>query len=415
MRSVLIGPSYSISPHGFGDHEIFNGLLENKSPLDDVNSVLDGALKNQVAGRIPWDRFETFPIQNTCVKNGPVEARFAYLTASKVLEYEGLAAYMEGPDSTLYVGTMNNLYGLVGLRNGYRICANENLAYDKKTFERQIGTGYSYVHPMVPVYKIPNNVIANVALDYKIHGENANFFGEDSGAVALQEGYLKIRNELTKCALIINSNHLFINYLTFMFLEIHNFARRSQDGINPESSSFYFPSEWASSFLLIDEQEASKQSIEPQARILASRQISYVEPYFSRVLPESTLDRIVNKVLADGGLKWSDLDLIVTDNLAYPRTSLKFFERLNQHSKRDIPILCPTLLTGHSICSSASSHLSIALEILRNQRVFSSYLKGQVPDSPILTSGVHNLRVGRVGILTQGLNNSIQFMIIEKI
>lgn len=415
MRSVLIGPSYSISPHGFGDHEIFEGLLANQSPLDDVSSVLDGALKNQVAGRIPWERFETFPIQNGCVKNGPVEARFAYLTASKVLEYRGLADYVEGPESALYVGTMNNLYGLVGLRNGYRICADENLGYDRKFFEKQIGTGYSYVHPMVPVYKIPNNVIANVALDYKIHGENANFFGEDSGSVALQEGFSKIRNSLTKAALVINSNHLFINYLTFMFLEIHNFSRRSKDGINPENSSFYFPSEWASSFLMIEEHEASRQSIEPQARMVASRQISYLEPYFSRILPEETLGTVVTKTLADGKMEWSDLDLVLTDNLAYPRSSLKFFQKMNQSSGSEVALLCPTLLTGHSICSSASSHLSIALEILRNQKIFSSYLKDQVPDRPAFTSQVSRLAIKRVGILTQGLNSSIQFMIIEKL
>ena len=78
MRSVVIGPSYSIAYHGFGDDEIYEGLLKNISPLDEAESVLDSALKNQVVGRIPWDRFLEFPIKNGCVKNGPVEASRNY-------------------------------------------------------------------------------------------------------------------------------------------------------------------------------------------------------------------------------------------------------------------------------------------------------------------------------------------------
>ena len=414
MRSVVIGPSYSIAYHGFGDDEIYEGLLKNISPLDEAESVLDSALKNQVVGRIPWDRFLEFPIKNGCVKNGPVEARYAYLTASKVVEKDNLASYLEGSEAGLYVGTMNNLYGLVGLRNGYRICANDDLEYDKLTFESRVGTGYSYVHPMVPVYKIPNNVIANIALDYRIHGENANFFGEDSGCVALQESFWKIRSELLKGALVINSNHLFINYLTFMFLEIHNFSKKKDTGINPESDSFYFPSEWASSFALLEEEEAGRIGISARARIMASRQISYLGQYFDRALPGETLETITKRALDDAGITWGDLDLVIMDNLATPRTSLDVYRSWNQDHNADIPLLCPTLLTGHSICSSGSTHLSIALKILEKQKIFSSYLRGQVPDNPACTDRTESIEVKKIGILTQGLNNSIQFMIVEK-
>ena len=387
--------------------------MENRSALDDSKSVLDSALQNQIVGRIPWERFQEFPIENGCVKNGPIEARYAYLTTARILESEKLKAYVKGDRIGLYVGTMNNHYGLVGLRNGYRICANDDLGYDKATFESRIGTGYSYVHPMIPVYKIPNNVIANIALDFEIHGENANFFGEDSGCVALQESLWKLRNGIVPAALVANSNHLFINYLTFLFLEIHNFSKKKDSGINPESDSFFFPSEWASSFLFFQEEEAKGLAIEPKARLVNARQISYIERYFHRALPSEVVESITKSTLEEIKMSWGDLDLVVMDNLAEPKTSLELYREWNRFEKSPVPLLCPTLLTGHSICSSASTHLSIALKILEHQKVFSSYLKDQVPENPAFTDRTESLEVKKIGILTQGLNNSVQFMIVE--
>ena len=256
---------------------------------------------------------------------------------------------------------------------------------------------------------------SNIALDFGIHGENANFFGEDSGCIALQESLWKIRNDIIPAALVANSNHLFINYLTFLFLEIHNFSKKMEAGINPEKDSFFFPSEWASSFLLFNEGEAERLGVDAQARLLNSRQLSYVERYFHRALPVEVVESVTMNTLDEIKLSWEDLDLVVMDNLAEPKTSLELYREWNQKLKNPVPLLCPTLLTGHSICSSASTHLSIALKILEHQKIFSSYLKDQVPDNPAFTDRTESLEVKRIGILTQGLNNSVQFLIVEKV
>jgi 3-oxoacyl-(acyl-carrier-protein) synthase len=414
MENVFIGPSHSLSYHGMSDGEIFDSLLANNSPLDGISSLLESALENKIVGRIPWDEILKHPIKNGCVNNGPIEARYAYVATRLLLEEHGLVERVQGQETGLYVGTMNNWYGLVGLRNGYRICANSNLEYEKEVFESRIGTGFSYVHPMVPVYKIPNNVIANLALDYEISGENANYFGEDSGSVAIQESYVKIRNGLLPRCLAINSVHLFVNYLDFFFLEIHNFSKKNPQ-FCPEKDSVYYPSEWAGAFLFMSEAEVEKSSLTPRARVLSGVQFSYLEKYFQRTLPPDVLSAVVDKGLRAAGLSWKDLDLLLFDNFAEEQVQLNHFLERNQKDKASVILLSPSLLCGHPICATGSTHLGLALSILDQQKVFSSYLKGQVPKNPRLTSKAESAEVKKIGILTQSLNNALHFMVLEKV
>ena len=79
MQQVYIGPSHSMSWHGFDDETTFESLITGKSPLKGIQNVIEEAQKNNVPGRIPWDLFKEFEIENKCVKNGPVEARYAYI------------------------------------------------------------------------------------------------------------------------------------------------------------------------------------------------------------------------------------------------------------------------------------------------------------------------------------------------
>ena len=86
----------------------------------------------------------------------------------------------------------------------------------------------------------------------------------------------------------------------------------------------------------------------------------------------------------------------------------------NQKENGSVILLSPSLLCGHPICATGSTHLGLALSILDQQKVFSSYLKRQVPDNPRLTSKAESVEVKKIGVLTQSLNNALHFMILEK-
>ena len=410
MQQVYIGPTHSMSWHGFDDEKTFDSIVTGKSPLSGIQNVMEEAQKNKVPGRISWDLFKDFEIQNKCVKNGPVEARYAYICTKMLLErFPQILDHRK--DMGLYVGTMNNYYGLVGLRNGYRVCVNDQFTYDKQTFESKIGLGFSFVHPMVPVYKIPNNCVANIALDWELRGANANYFGEDSSSTAIHESYLKIRSGRLKQTLTVTSNHLFLNYLDFLFTDLPALTKKEPAKLIPEKDNFFFPSEWASSYLLCTEDQSEKLEIDKQARILASHQTSFQGVYMRRNLKQETVHLVINACLKKAQLEFSDLDLVIFDNVDKEKSQIGALLALREegHTK----LLTPSLFLGHPICANGGAMITTALMCLKHQKVFSSYLDN-MPDKPELTTQEENLELNRVLVLSQGLNNSLHGLILEK-
>ena len=410
MQQVYIGPSHSMSWHGFDDEKTFESITNGRSPLSGIQNVIEEAQKNNVPGRIPWDLFKDFEIENKCVKNGPVEARYAYICTKMLLErFPQILDHRD--DMGLYVGTMNNYYGLVGLRNGYRVCVNDQFTYDKRTFESKIGVGFSFVHPMVPVYKIPNNCVANIALDWELRGANANYFGEDSSSTALHESYLKIRSGRLKQTLTVTSNHLFLNYLDFLFTDLPTLTKKEPAKLIPEKDNFFFPSEWASSYLLCTEDQSEKLKVEKQARILASHQTSFQGVYMRRNLKRETVVQVVDACLKKAKLKFNDLDLVVFDNVDKDKSQIGALVTLREGGKTKL--LTPSLFLGHPICANGGAMITTALMCLKHQKIFSSYLDS-VPDEPELTAEEEEMNLNRILVLSQGLNNSLHGLILEK-
>ncbi|MEE2925087.1 MAG: hypothetical protein VX619_09945 [bacterium] len=410
MQQVYIGPSHSMSWHGFDDEKTFESITNGRSPLSGIQNVIEEAQKNNVPGRIPWDLFKDFEIENKCVKNGPVEARYAYICTKMLLErFPQILDHRN--DMGLYVGTMNNYYGLVGLRNGYRVCVNDQFTYDKRTFESKIGVGFSFVHPMVPVYKIPNNCVANIALDWELRGANANYFGEDSSSTALHESYLKIRSGRLKQTLTVTSNHLFLNYLDFLFTDLPTLTKKEPAKLIPEKDNFFFPSEWASSYLLCTEDQSEKLKVEKQARILASHQTSFQGVYMRRNLKRETVVQVVDACLKKAKLKFNDLDLVVFDNVDKDKSQIGALVTLREGGKTKL--LTPSLFLGHPICANGGAMITTALMCLKHQKIFSSYLDS-VPDEPELTAEEEEMNLNRILVLSQGLNNSLHGLILEK-
>ena len=54
-------------------------------------------------------------------------------------------------------------------------------------------SGYFSYDSIRYIEKIPNNCVANIALDWELKGANANYFGEDSSSTAIHDAYLKVR------------------------------------------------------------------------------------------------------------------------------------------------------------------------------------------------------------------------------
>lgn len=412
MTDVYIGETYSISSIGFGIDEIFANLLNGVSPLKHPDSILERSKKNDIPGKISEEHLEKFRFKNKVVSNGPIEARYNYFVVSKLLGSKTLWNSLKGKDSGLFVGTMNNLYGAIGLRNGYRVCADENLEYDPEFFEKTIGTGFSYVHPMIPVYKIPNNVIANIALDYQLSGVNANFFGEDSSAVSTQEAFFQIRSGILDKALVSSSNFLFLNFLDFLLKEAYGSFIKSPM-FNPQLDSHYFMSEWGFAGVLGSKEFFDSNGLKIHAKLLSSQQGSYIDKYYERSAPKAYCKKIIDRAFKQADLNISDLDLIITDNLDKNKTPIKVLKELMKDCEVQVPILTPGLLTGHSLCTNASSQLDIGLKILLEQKVFSSYLDASC-SGDMFTNENRAMKIERIGIFNQSLNNTIQMQIIEK-
>jgi len=410
MRHVLIGPSHSLSWHGFDDEEAFNSICEGNSPLTGIRNVVEESQENRVPGRISWERFQKYEIANKCVKNGPIEARYAYICTKMLLEhYPQILNHRE--TTGLYVGTMNNFYGLVGLRNGYRVCVNDQFTYDRKTFESKIGVGFSFVHPMVPVYKIPNNCVANIALDWELKGTNANYFGEDSSSTAIHESFLKVRAGRITQAITVTSNHLFLNYLDFLFTDLPTLSKKYPEKLNPEVDNYFFPSEWASAYLICNEEQTNVLDIDPQARIASSYQTSFQGVYMRRNLKTETVERVVSKCLAQANLKFDQLDLVIFDNIDKEKAQIETLRRLR--GSANTLLLTPSMYIGHAICANGSALISTAIMCLKHQKVFSSY-KSNIPENPILTNRTEKVKLNKVLVLSQGLNNSLHGVILEK-
>ncbi|MCJ8344645.1 hypothetical protein MJH12_03825 [bacterium] len=413
MNDVYIGETYSISSIGFGMDEIFEALLSGLSPLKHDESILDRSKKNDIPGKISEKFLDLFQFKNKVISNGPIEARYNYYVTSKLLENTQLREAIEGRETGLFIGTMNNLYGAIGLRNGYRICANKDLEYDPDYFVKMIGIGFSYVHPMIPVYKIPNNVIANIALDFNLSGANANFFGEDSSSISIQDAFFQVSNNLLDKALVSSSNFLFLNFLDFLLTEaVASFIQKPL--FNPDMDSHFFVSEWGFAGVFATKEFFESNNLLIQAKLLSSHQGSYVDKYYKRLAPKDYCQKIIKRALQDASLDIGDLDLIITDNLDSKKTPIHVFHEMMDEANVRVPLLTPNLITGHSICTNASCQLDIALKILKEQKVFSSYLDDTHSDG-MFTSENKKMKINRIGIFNQSLNNSIQMQIIEKV
>ena len=101
------------------------------------------------------------------------------------------------------------------------------------------------------------------------------------------------------------------------------------------------------------------------------------------------------------------------DNMDKNKTPVNVFLELMKDEKVSVPLLSAYLFTGHSICTNASSQLEIALKILKEQKIFSSYLDKD-HCSGLFSSENKSMKVKRIGIFNQSLNNTVQMQIIEK-
>ncbi|MBW7875837.1 MAG: hypothetical protein H3C47_07605 [Candidatus Cloacimonetes bacterium] len=407
MISVYLAKTNSISGLGRTINTILDSLCEGRGVFDFRDSVVACTMKNEVPGRIPWDWIENFHFENKIVKNGPVEARIAYMAASDLLK-DAPESFADS-HSGLFCGTMNNGYGMVGLRNGYRICATPELKYDKSHFEKRIGTGFSYVHPMVPVYKIPNNVVANIALDYGIGGDNANFFGEDSSGVALMTAWERVKHGLLNKALVFTANHLFLNYLDYLMIDARDIFRRSFE-FTPDTNSFSFPSESASACIVSTKEELQRLGLKTEAEIIAISQCSLLEEFYQRNASVQDIKKVIQKALNMAGIQFGDLDAVVFDNLEKSANQVIALKEMKDSVRADTHLCTPSLFTGHSICAHAQFQVMLAARMLGEGRYFGSYLK---PTEGILSQTGYGA-LNTIGVLNQSYNNSLQFVILRK-
>ena len=179
----------------------------------------------------------------------------------------------------------------------------------------------------------------------------------------------------------------------------------------PEKDNFFFPSEWASSYLLCTEDQSEKLKVEKQARILASHQTSFQGVYMRRNLKRETVVQVVDACLKKAKLKFNDLDLVVFDNVDKDKSQIGALVTLREGGKTKL--LTPSLFLGHPICANGGAMITTALMCLKHQKIFSSYLDS-VPDEPELTAEEEEMNLNRILVLSQGLNNSLHGLILEK-
>ncbi len=410
MSSVFIGLWHGFHSLGRDINALHQALRQGKSVMDHPESVIGRALKNDICGRMPWEWLEQAEFTNKVVKNGPIEARWAWLAVHEMLNQAGLFDAISGSETGLYCGTMNNNYGMVGLRNGYRVCADANLRYDKKTFDSMIAKGFGYVHPMVPVYKIPNNAIANIALDLNLGGNNANYFGEDSSAVAIQACAEKIQMGRIQTGLVFSANHIFLNYMDFLLDEVQDMVKKNPQR-NPEKHSLMVPTEGASALLMGSEEGLGSYGVQGAFELLSWVQQSDIGDVYTRKTSADHIRRVIQRSLKMAGLEFSDLDFVMLDGLDQELVHQQVLKDFNSGDK--VHLVTPTSLTGYELCATTGLNLVLTLQSLHKGELIDSY--GQIEErGSFYSQGTESGDFRLAGVLSQSLNGTIQFLIVKK-
>jgi 3-oxoacyl-(acyl-carrier-protein) synthase len=128
-------------------------------------------------------------------------------------------------------------------------------------------------------------------------------------------------------------------------------------------------------------------------------------------LKRETVVQVVDACLKKAKLKFNDLDLVVFDNVDKDKSQIGALVTLREGGKTKL--LTPSLFLGHPICANGGAMITTALMCLKHQKIFSSYLDS-VPDEPELTAEEEEMNLNRILVLSQGLNNSLHGLILEK-
>jgi len=234
-----------------------------------------------------------------------------------------------------------------------------------------------------------------------------NFFGEDSSAVALQAAYERVRYGYLRQALVFSANHLFLNYLDFLMLDPRDLFRKTPV-LKPEEHSLSLPTEAASACLITTIDDCADLGLAPRAEILAVVQRSNLGSFYQRTVLKEEIEEVVSEGLNEAKLKFSDLDLILFDNLDRDCHQAKVLNDLKSSHQADTLLSTPHLYIGHPLCATTLFLTLLAVEMMHSNQTFSSYRKCA---HGYLDSG-SKVDIRRVGILTQSYNNSLQFIVL---
>lgn len=303
---IVLEKFSSIGPWGlsYGDQQplhrqIYASDSVNRPWTPHTSSLEEQLLSGKLDGQIPKDVLSNSDEQNSRLQNGPLETRYAHHLLSLRLCRLGGSDELDNHNLICAVEPQGSL---VGYRNGLRLGYDFECGFNESNFISNLGNIFDDTHPMVSLLNMPNQMISNLAISFKIGGETVNCAGRNSSFEALELAMNLVKSNKQQRILLLGAFCYRVSIILNcrVLFDLSNLKSRRKDTVSL--------SEWVGLTTVSFAKQPKKGSL--AVRALSSSRLHPEESIYDNLM------KSLNDLLSRERVSFEEIEIIIANDIS---------------------------------------------------------------------------------------------------
>ena len=365
---IILETIHSLGPWGRSQvdpslfqRQLYSSGREELPWVPQESSLETQIINGELDGKIPEGVANESRIEDSRIKAGPFETRYAYGLLQTALEdYEAGVLRQTDRNQLDLVCAVEPQGSLTGYRNGLRLGYHFENGFVESEFLQNLNQGFADTHPMVSLQNMPNQMVGNLAISFGLGGETINCAGRHSSFEALQVAMRKVKADRDQKVLLVGAFcyrlSMILNQLPLIALEGLKSQIKNQVALN----------EWVGVSCV-------RRAMKPPKGTLGIRGL-HSEVLDSRKSIKDVLLDSLEYLLKSARISLLDIDLVLVDDIS----TGWFMDRV-----LDLKFFNPELIfvdvyqrLGNSFHCSFMQHLELAQTIFDIGKIPGSFREG---------------------------------------